>query len=700
MSLVSVLPPHPPMMSAARKLALALAESAQKASCGSRRRSMHPQERPPRPSVLDLKVYPQEYYSTRVWQTSEHSGPHPVCSIPTQLNAEQVSDGQESMCNFTPNVSPLGSGSLEEGSAGIREYKKEEEQRITDMSQTERTYQSVGVSTPVQPVCSAQSPLTSPIYVNTDSINVFNFRAVLAETSIPASLDEVLPRPLQTSSACHYNPVEDRPPGPVKDVYSNHHHPRHAGRLPAPRCPWPDAMSHHLSRPKQVHRQSSESHYSTLGFKQPLSSQSQRRHRGEHLIRGCQRQQDQWHRSRDKMVGHPAIRRAHSFHAPPITHYQSAEKEILPPDSMFYFEPTSREEVTFQKSLQTGVRPQFENISIQPIHYNPNSNMNPEDGSRHFTEPFQQSDVPYTQTEGTRQGGQYDTYNYSPKYVPPVKKELYIASRNMVVYEARDKGIFERVVYQPVVQEKKCRRGTALSPCESPISPTDSTGKDTMHTRSKSDPGNVCLLASDRKENQNVSIAASPRSQLAELSGTRQQVTGHWSQVEPRLYKWMQLKESAAQHPPLCKVPSPPERGCTDLRNSDNNQRSRTQGHEQTRFVTANVVNSGPSKPGILRRSGRSQSTRESRHGYHYPTKSPVDPEHLGSFSNRRTQSTKVRPTQYDPMLGYYAAPKHKPTRSIKAATGYLPDQGSVTPHGHRLLSKALGQDSLYHPAQ
>ncbi|KAK2847422.1 hypothetical protein Q5P01_010421 [Channa striata] len=297
MSSVSVLPPHPPLTSAARKLALALAESAHKASSGSQRRNNVPtqplqsqEDRPPRPSVLNLSLYPQEYSGPRAssvsqWQASAHSpvenlcGPRPVHFLPPHLCPEssQVTDGQEGMCNFTPNVSPLGSGSLDEGSAERRDCREHKE--VTDVTEAEPTYQSVGVSTPTQPVCSAQSPSTSPVYVNTDSINEFNFRAVLAETSVPASIGEVLPRPLHHSSTRHYSPEEDRPLGMAEDVYSNHHHHHHphalhrpiqAGQMPPRHCPRPDALPHHLSGPKSLYRQSSESRHSTLGFKEPF----------------------------------------------------------------------------------------------------------------------------------------------------------------------------------------------------------------------------------------------------------------------------------------------------------------------------------------------------------------------------------------------------------------------------------------------
>ncbi|XP_076591510.1 rho GTPase-activating protein 32 isoform X2 [Chaetodon auriga] len=737
MSSVSVLPPHPPLTSAARKLALALAESAQKASSGSQRRNNvpshplqrqeapHAQDRPPRPSVLDLTAYPQEYCgphasSVSQWQTSAHGPVESQCCshphfLPALLGSEplQVTDGQESMCNFTPNVSPLGSGSLDEGSAERRDHREENERR--DVSQAEPTYQSVGVSTPTQPVCSTQSPSTSPVYVNTDSINVFNFRAVLAETSMPASIEEVLPRPLQPSSAHHYSPEEDRPVGLVEDVYSNQHHHYHhrpiqTGRMPAPHCPRPDALPHHLVGPKSMYRQSSESRYSTLGLRHPLSPQYRRYHRDEHLISGCHRQQSPWRRSEDRIVGHPAIRRARSFHAPQISHYELAETEVLPPDTMFYVEQTSSQEAPYQRLIQTGihsVRPQFENTHAD-YRYSPYSDMSPVDGSHYYVEPCRQGGIRHSQSytmRSTRESGQSDYYNYSPRRVPPVNRELYIESRDTVVYQARDAEVFERVVYQPVQQESKSRRQNtcpAVSPYDSPVSPTDTGSRDIMHTRSKSDPGNACLLSTNRTENQNVVVATSPtsaRSQQADSEVPRQQY-GHRSSAEPGPSRRIQIK----QQPPLRKVPSLPERGCPNLKNVEHNNRSHTRGHDQDRLMMTNAVNSysGIVKPSILRRPGRSQSTRENRHHYHHHAKSPQDLEHLGSFStqpNRRTQSTKVRPTQYDHMEGYYAAPKPKPTRSGKAVAGYLPGQGCMSPRGHRLLSKALGHEAFYHAA-
>lgn len=730
MSSVSVLPPHPPLTSAARKLALALAESAQKATSGSQRRKDVPSrphqrpdaaytgERPPRPSVLDLKVYPQEYCGPHApsgsqWQTSaqspveSHCCPHPVHFLPAHLDPVplQAADGQESMCNFTPNVSPLGSGSLDEGSAERKDHR--------DVTEAETTYHSVGVSTPTQPVCPSESLTTSPVYVNTDSVNVFNFRAILAETSMPASVEEVLP-------LHHYSAEDDRPLGLVDDFYSHHPHPHyhhqpyHTGRMPPHHCPRPSALPQHLMGPKGLYRQSSEGRCNTLGLRHPLSPQFRRHHRGEHLIRGPQRQQSQWQGSEDRIMRHPAIRRARSFHAPQISHYELAETEVLPPDTMFYVEQTASQEAPYQRLIQTGIQPVRSHFEVPhpDYRYNPYSDVNPVDVAHYYVEPSPQQAYQHSQSytmRSTHDGGQSDYYNYSPQQAPPTNRECYIQSRDTVVYEARDAEVFERVVYQPVKQEGKSRHKSTrpvVSPQESPESPGNTQSRDIMHTRSKSDPGNACLLSASKTDKENVVVdisPTSPKSHQEELGGPRQQYS-HRSSADPRKSRHSHIQERSSRQPPLRKIPSLPERSGPNLKNIEHNDRGQTRGHDQDRLMITNAVNSysGLAKPGILRRPGRSQSTREHRHYYHHHAKSPQDPEHLGSFSSqptRRTQSTKVRPTQYDHMEGYYAAPRPKATRSSKATAGYLPGPGCMSPRGQRLLSKALGHEAFYHAA-
>lgn len=681
MSSVSVLPPHPPLTSAARKLALALAESAQKASSSSqvsqRRHTYtppqplhrqgalsHDQDRPARPSVLDLKVYLQEQRSP----ANSRRCPMPVHFLPAHLHPEaiHVTDGQES--NFTPNVSPLGSGSLDEG----RDEKELGNIRLKD-TLTEPTYQSVGVSTPTQPVCPSQSPLTSPVYVNTDSINVFNFRAVLAETSMPTSIEEVLPRPLRR----HYSAEEDS----ADDVYA-YQQLIQTGHVP--RCPPHEALPIHFSGPKSMYRQSSEGHYSVLGSRYPFSPQNRRYYRD--VMSGCQRSPMQPQRPEVREAGHPGIRRARSFHAPQISHYELAEAaEILPPDTMFYMEGSPNQEGPYPRLIQSGLPPvctQFESAHAN-YGFKRYTDRTPTDSSQYYAEPCPQTGIRHSQSytlHSTRESGQSDYCNYAPN------RELYI-ERDTVVYEARDAEVYERVVYQPYRQENQ----NIESPYESPVSRNGSRGKDIMHIRSKSDPGNAYLLCADRKESCLATTSpTSPQSQQSEPEIGKQKISYRPS-LEPGQTRRIHIKDSSPQ---INKVPSLPERAAPNLKNIKHKDRSHTQGYDQEQLMMAKA---SYSKPGILRRPGRSQSTRENRLHHHYQVKSPQDPEHPGSIqANRRTQSYKVRPTQYDFIEGYYAAPRSKPHRSAKAVAGYAQGQSCMSPNRHRLLSKALGREAFY----
>lgn len=678
MSSVSVLPPHPPSMSAARKLALALAESAHRASSGSQRRAGPSDERPPRPSVLDLKVYPQEL--PRGPPLPQWQRPPPPQFLPPRLGSasSHLTDGQESACNFTPNVSPLGSGSLDEGSD-----RREDRELLGGDFEPGR--QSVGVSTPTQLACSAQSPVTSPVYVNTDSINIFNFRAVLAETAMPASVEEVLPRSVHAPSARRYSPEELGSPGLGHDVYGPRGQ-RH--RAPSQSyCPRPDALPQLLFGPRGIYRQSSESRHSTLGLRQPLSPQCRRYRGDELLVGGRHRQQGPWQRAEDRFVGQPGIRRARSFHAPQHSRYVPLDADVLPFDPAFYVERRPGPESPYRRFVQSGVL-QLDNTRPS-YRYSPYSGINPADAARYSEAEL--SDVRHR--ESYRGCGRADYDDSSPGHSAPVSRGLYVDNRDF--YDGRDAEVLERIVYQPAQHEIAARcqdTFQATSPSLSPMSPTDSRKRDIAHTRSKSDPGNACLLSANR----NAALAASPTSQAArqlELDRRHYQ-TG--DDLGPA--RRIQIK----QNPPLRKVPSLPERSCPNVRSAEHNNRSHMRSHEQERLTMVGGAGyCGAAKPGILRRAGRSQSTRENRHHYHQHATSPLEPQlSFSAQHTRRTQSTKVRPTQYDHMEGHYAAaPKPKPSRSGKAASGYLPSQGCMSPRGHRLLSKALGHEALHQAA-
>lgn len=184
--------------------------------------------------------------------------------------------------------------------------------------------------------------------------------------------------------------------------------------------------------------------------------------------------------------------------------------------------------------------------------------------------------------------------------------------------------------------------------------------------------------------------------QLSDPSDYIRHQRGHWPGEEPgpprreSVSRRTQSKQGTSQRhqPQHCNVPI-----LLDVKNMEQGEGGPSRGCDLDKVMMGNAANSYSArlKPSIPRRP-RSQSIKEPR--YYHHVKSPVEPDHPGSFStqpHRRTQSTKAMPSHYDNLEGYYPAPKPKPSGSSKAMPGPFPGHGCMTPHSHRLLSQALG---------
>ncbi|XP_041734380.2 rho GTPase-activating protein 32-like isoform X1 [Coregonus clupeaformis] len=734
---VSVLPPHPPLTSAARRLALALAESAQKATLTSQRRSTqppyplqrqdtpHPLDRPPRPSVLHLQPCSQDYGDLKV---SSPAPLLPLAGTPVEspcdrfpgYERKQAPEGQVAMSNFTPTISPLEARALLQGSTEVRDQREGRDRplgavRTVHLQTVSSLYGSGGASPPIQSVCSIQSQLAAAVLANTDSVNAYNYRAVLAEASMPGSVDEIPPRPPLPSLVHQYSSDEERAMREAEDVY-RHHRVNPAGRVSGHPHPQPDCLPTHQAGPNSMYKPTSNSHYSTLGLLNYPSSSSQYRGqpqpqpREEHSSSGHHRSKGQWQRTEDRAQGCPVIRRAHSFHAQQPIRIQLA-------DTLFYVQRPAVQEKEYQRLVQSDVQPMqpyFENGRVQ-YRYSPYSDAAPLEESYYYVDPYRTSRIRHSQSytmRSTRDCG-HPGYHYHPSHnIPPPKRQLFLESRDpeRVIYKSWDhpEGC-DRLVYQPIRQENRARQmpqGPIMSPYENlnpPLPQSDIRGRDISHTRSRSDPGNAWLLAIDRVDSQREVAAVSPISpgqQLSDPSDYIRHQRGHWLGEEPvpprreSVSRRTQSKQGTSQrHQPQsqhCNVPM-----LLDVKNVEQGEGGHSRGHDKV--IMGNAANSYSArlKPSTPRRP-RSQSIREP-HYYHH-VKSPVEPEHPGSFStqpHRRTQSTKAMPSHYANLEGYYPAPKPKPSGSGKAMPGPFPGpfpgHGCMPPHSHRPLSQALG---------
>ncbi|XP_067102911.1 rho GTPase-activating protein 32-like [Osmerus mordax] len=734
-SSVSVLPPHPPMTSAARQLALALAESAQKASSrSSTRRSAQTQtpsyspqrqepplrqDRTPRPSVLHLRAQPQDFTEPPISpaapllaspsvHTDGHSCFIPAHGLPIHLSPETIQDPEG---NFTSPVSPVPSAGLEGPERGQREARERPLGAVGPVQpQMAPIYHSPSGSAPApQPVCSIPSPS------HPDFVTAFNYRTVLSEASMPKSLEEVLPRPSQPPSALRYSPEEERALELAEAEAYRHYRVHNAG---VPHYPRPDNLPLHLAGPQGV--------YSTLGLRDrqhPSSPQYRAPPRSELSPSGLHRPLGQWQRPEDRAVGYPAIRRARSFHAPQLSRVQLAEAEVVPPDTMFYVQ-----EKPYPWLVQSDlppVQPYFENGRVQ-YRYSPYADVSPPEESYYYVDPYRTNRIRHSQSytmRSTRDSAPPGYYPYPSHLVSPVDRKVLMESRDTVIYEARQPEGFDRLVYQPIRAENRARQrsqGPIMSPYEKldpPLPQREYRGREIMHTRSRSDPGNACLLSIDRVDSQQDTRATSqnpPGHQVAEPDVTRHQ-RANWPSEEPTqprresVSRRSQSRQGPSQpqrsQPQLRKVPSLQERSCSNLRSLEPGGRSQSRGREQERVMMGNAVNSyshsARPKPAAPRRPGRSQSIKEPRHfPHHHHATSPLEPDLPGSFStqpNRRTQSTKSRPTHYDNLEGFYPASRAKAPRPGKVLAGPFPAHGCMSPHSHRLLSKALGHGAFPH---
>uniref|UniRef100_A0A4W5R9T5 Rho GTPase activating protein 32a n=1 Tax=Hucho hucho TaxID=62062 RepID=A0A4W5R9T5_9TELE len=651
-------------------------------------------------------------------QGGESSSPPPLDLCEAQL----VSEEGMAMSNFTPTVSPLEAGALLQGSTEVRDQREGRDRPLGSVrpvhpQTVSSLYLSGRVSPPFQSVCSVESQLVADVLANTDSVNAYNYRTVLAEASMPGSVEEIPSCPPLPSLVHQYTSDEESAMREAEDVY-RHHRVNPAEQVSGPHHPYPrpDCLPPHLAGPKSMYKPTSDSCYSTLGLRHHPSSSPQYRGqpqpREEHSSSGHHRSRGQWQRTEERTLGYPVIRRARSFHAQQPSCVQLAETEVLPPDILFYVQRPSVQEKECQRLVQSGVQhlqPYFENGRVQ-YRYSSYSDAAPLEESYYYVDPYRTSRIRHSQSytmRSTRDSG-HPGYHYRPSNnIPHAKRELFLESRDLerVIYESWDhpEGC-DRLVYHPIRQENRARQrtqGPIMSPYENldpPVPQSDIRGRDISHTRSRSDPGNACLLAIDRVDSQCEVPAMSPISpgqQLSDPSDYIMHQRGHWPGEEPvpprreSVSRRTQSKQGSSQRqqPQHCNVPI-----LLDVKNMEQGKGGPSRGCDQDKVMMGNAARLKPSIP----RRQRSQSIKEPR--YYHHLKSPVEPDHPGSFStqpHRRTQSTKAMPSHYDNLEGYYPSPKPKPSGSSKAMLGPFPGpfpgHGCMTPHSHRLLSQALG---------
>ncbi|XP_061904322.1 rho GTPase-activating protein 32 isoform X2 [Entelurus aequoreus] len=233
--------------------------------------------------------------------------------------------------------------------------------------------------------------------------------------------------------------------------------------------------------------------------------------------------------SHDRNPGYPTIRRVHSLHVPSTVRAVPIQRTEVPPEDMFYYHrpmyPCKPYQQPPQQSSQadyhvTQLQPYFENGRVQ-YRYSPYSGSTPLEAPYYDIDPYGTIRIRHVHSasrdSGTivcRPGVKDAGYHYLARNVPPNWKEHSFVSRDMppsqgskevASYLSWDPEESECLRLHSIRRESRARqkiKGPVLSQYDNvgSFAPTDTSALDTLHSRSKSDPGKTAQAATESKD--------------------------------------------------------------------------------------------------------------------------------------------------------------------------------------------------------
>ncbi|KAM4547012.1 rho GTPase-activating protein 32 isoform 1-T1 [Fundulus diaphanus] len=393
---------------------------------------------------------------------------------------------------------------------------------------------SCGPTPPVPPVRTLESKLaTAALSQSEASYQIFG------EGPSASHLAEVLPHhpPSPRKSSSHQpaylyhvkgEPVLIDAPGAA--YY--HQRPVPLGPQSIPHHYRPESVTPHSyvskSEPQITYSARADNRYSTLG---PRSYHHSMKLRGTPRSVHVSPGPDLQGYSHDRTHGYPTIRRVHSFHVPSTIRSVPIQRTEVPPeDDMFFYQrpvyPCKSYQQPPQQSSQTDyhvtqLQPYFENGRVQ-YRYSPYSGSGTLESPFYDIDPYGTIRVRHFHSYGGRDagapagrpGGKAAGYHYLSRHVLPPGKEHSFVSRDMppghgskeaTVFLPWDQEEAERLRMHSIRRESRARlklRGPVLSQYDNVglFTPADISAYETLHLRSKSDPGKAVLVPAEGKD--------------------------------------------------------------------------------------------------------------------------------------------------------------------------------------------------------
>ncbi|XP_076836676.1 rho GTPase-activating protein 32 isoform X2 [Brachyhypopomus gauderio] len=435
-------------------------------------------------------------------------------------------------------VAPTPAAPPEQSAERPREAVKPVTPRAESIPPHQHHHHPHGAAPPVPPVRSLESKLATAALSKAEANSVAAYHAMLAEASLPPSLDDTPPQShsSQRKSSVHQSAYVYHSKGetPLLDPAGEPYY--HQRSVPAgPQsmtCHYrPESVPPHLScvsksEPQISYRGHGDGRYNTIG---PRSLHQSIKSRGP--IRGEYISSGSMHRNHgygplDGAAVYPTIRRVHSLHVPPtaIRSVPMTRTEVPPADELYYYQRPVYHCKSYQQPSQTEyhvtqLQPYFENGRVQ-YRYSPYSGSHPLDAPyydvdpygtirlRHFHSFSSRDAGPHLARSGGKSGG----YHYLSRHVIPVKEHSFV-SRDMppyhgtkgAVYFAWDPEEAERFRVHSIRRESRARqkvKGPVMSQYDNvgPYMQADIGGLEMLHSRSKSDPGKAGLITVEGKD--------------------------------------------------------------------------------------------------------------------------------------------------------------------------------------------------------
>ncbi|KAI5098823.1 rho GTPase-activating protein 32 isoform X1, partial [Silurus meridionalis] len=522
--------------------------------------------------------------------------------------------------------------------------------------------------------------------------NASNFRVILAEASMPASVHDVLPQSPVTSptSVYQYSP-KDETFGPSSETY------------------WPGPFGQTGPfQPDYMQFQTkifSKDHFNTLAprsLHQSIKYKSQ--HRNEHSPSFLYRHGGPRYPQMDGTAVYPTIRRVRSMHAPP--------------EDTFFFPHPSYQNSTYRRQFISDihqVRPYFEDGKVQ-------YRCKPYSGAQYNNlDQYRVSSQGYSHSYTLLRRPTYPgrVISKAENYHNPLINMSYSRegsfikqgtghfprTRN-VPYEGFDAGLSDRH-FSPSIRQANIEKKRVQDVPQFHLPKESLRGQDTMHTRSKSDSAKDLLISTEGADGKyRVTMVShySPEHPVSEPNmpisiQKEKQKSGH--SVKPALaLKQSRSMQNYAQHTlePLSqprKLTLHKEYSCPDFKHTDSSDHSSARLYNQDKLMR--IHSSHPkedfqyswAKGHDLQRSTRSQSMKSHRHPRH--AKMTFEPEHRFSCpvqSRPRTRSM-FAPSRTDYMDSYVSLqPK---------VHGIFPNYGCMPPHSNRLYPTSMGTGRFLH---